>query len=88
MGVHGSLLWVLSGNSRRVADLLLKDARVFLQNGLYQSVLADTRGTNKDERFASHRRTIERMEVLFGVHIDVILIQLSEIVTYRLVKKH
>lgn len=74
MSIDRSIFRVLSRDPRRVADLPLEDARVFLQNRLNQSVLADTRGTNEDKGFAFHGLTIERMEVLFGVHIDVILL--------------
>ena len=71
-----------------MADFLHEDAWILLENRLHQSILADTRWTNEDEWFASHRSDVEWSEVFLGVNVDVILIKRSEMVTYRLGQQH
>ena len=86
--VDGTILGVRTRLSRCVADLLLEDARILLQNRLTQGVLANARGTDKNERLSTHGSAVERMVVLLGINVDVILLQRLNEKTYGLVKEN
>ena len=63
--------------SRRVTDLLFKDAGIFVEHLVQQGGLAHARGTDHNERLAAHGARVERMEVLLSVHIDIILLKIK-----------
>jgi hypothetical protein len=86
--VDGTILGVRTRLSRCVADLLLEDAWILLQNRLTQGVLANARGTDKNERLSTHGSAVERMVVLLGINVDVILLQRLNDKTYGLVKEN
>ena len=76
-----------------VTYLLLKNALVFLKYSREKYVFTDTTGSNKDEWLASQWSRVERMEILFGVNVDIILyskisLSYASMITYRFVKEH
>ena len=56
-----------------VWNFLLEDTFVLLQDLLDKGILSNTWWSNDNEWFASQRSRVERMEVLFGVNVDIIL---------------
>ena len=78
-----------------VWNFLLEDTFVLLQDLLDKGILSNTWWSNDNEWFASQRSRVERMEVLFGVNVDIILFWIkislsyaSSSNTYRFVKEH
>lgn len=74
-----SWLYDFFGRSCRIADFLLEDSLVLLEDGLDQSVLADTWWPHKNEWLSSEGSRVERMEVLLCVNEYIILkLQISK----------
>ena len=76
-----------------VRHFLLKNTFVFLKNRLHKGILSYTGWPNNNEWFASQRSWVERMEILFGVNVDIILysrisLSYASMITYRFVKEH
>ena len=69
--------------SRRVTDLLFKDASIFVEHLVQQGGLAHARGTDHNERLAGQGSRVERMEVFLSVHIDIILFEKRRLVTFE-----
>ena len=67
-----TLLIVGPHGSGRHTSLPVKDVAVLLEHVVNQSALADARGTNQDQWLILLRSRIERVEVLLGVHEDVV----------------
>ena len=65
--------WFL--RSSGVADLLLENSLVFLEDLLNQSVFSNSRWAHQDEWLASQWSWVERMEIFLRVNINIILLR-------------
>jgi hypothetical protein len=57
----------------RVRDLALEETSIVSQNSLGKGTLAYARGPNQDQRLVFQRSWVERVIVLFGEYIHIIL---------------
>ena len=62
--------------SRRYTSLALKKSPVFFDDGINQRHFTDTRRSDEYQRFVFQGGRIKRVEVLFCVHKNIVLIKL------------
>lgn len=67
-----ALLVVFAHGTSRDAPLPIEDVSVLLEHAVDQSAFADAGRADEDQRLVLLRGRVERMEILLGVHEDVI----------------
>ena len=61
-------------------SLLLEKASIPIKDVIDQGHLAHTRRAHDDQRFALERAWVERVEVLFSVDVDIVLLIVSYVI--------